>query len=179
MGRADTSNGYGTTKPSLEFHAFHEAGCEMDMTEYEFTIRPYAAPDREAVVALWRLVFTDDRPWNEPSDVIARKRSVQADLFLVGVLGEQVAGTVLAGFDGVRGWVHHLAVLPELQRKGFASLLMDRAEEGLIELGCPKLNLQVRGSNAEVIAFYESRGHSVEDVISLGKPLGPWRRDPV
>jgi ribosomal protein S18 acetylase RimI-like enzyme len=56
---------------------------------------------------------------------------------------------------------------------------MDRAEEGLLELGCPKLNLQVRGSNAEVIAFYESRGHAVEDVISLGKPLGRWRRDPV
>jgi ribosomal protein S18 acetylase RimI-like enzyme len=145
----------------------------------EFTIRPYVVADQEAVVALWRSVFSGDPPWNEPHDVIARKSSVQSDLFLVGVFEGQVAGTVLAGFDGVRGWVHHLAVLPELRRRGLASLLMDRAEERLLELGCPKLNLQVRGSNTEVIAFYESRGHSIEDVISLGKPLGRWRREPV
>jgi len=144
----------------------------------DFAIRSYVEADQDAVVALWRLTFDGDPPWNEPHDVIARKQSVQSDLFLVGVLGERVAGTVLAGFDGVRGWVHHLAVLPELRRRGLAGLLMDRAEQGLLELGCPKLNLQVRRSNAEVVAFYESRGHSVEDVISLGKPLGDWRRDP-
>ena len=149
-----------------------------DVAKNEFTIRTYLAGDREGVVALWRSAFSGDPPWNEPDDVIARKRSVQADLFFVGVLGECVAGTVLAGFDGVRGWVYHLAVLPELRRRGFAGLLMDRVEEGLLELGCPKLNLQVRRSNPDVIAFYESRGHSIDDVISLGKPLGRWRRDP-
>jgi ribosomal protein S18 acetylase RimI-like enzyme len=146
--------------------------------EQEFKIRPYRTIDRETVIAIWRSAFAGDPPWNDPKDVIARKESVQPDLFLVGLQGERVVGTVLAGFDGVRGWVHHLAVLPELRRRGFASRLMDRAEEGLLELGCPKLNLQVRRSNAEVIAFYESRGHSIDDVISLGKPLGRWRRDP-
>jgi ribosomal protein S18 acetylase RimI-like enzyme len=148
-----------------------------DGKDHEFTIRPYLAADEDEVVAIWRSTFAGDPPWNEPHDVIARKRSVQADLFLVGILAERVVGTVLAGFDGVRGWVHHLAVLSEFRRNGFASLLMDRAEAGLLELGCPKLNLQIRGSNAEVVAFYESRGHRVEDVISLGKPLGRWRRD--
>lgn len=150
----------------------------FSMAGDDFAIRSYVEADQDAVVALWRLTFDGDPPWNEPHDVIARKQSVQSDLFLVGVLGERVAGTVLAGFDGVRGWVHHLAVLPELRRRGLAGLLMDRAEQGLLELGCPKLNLQVRRSNAAVVAFYESRGHSVEDVISLGKPLGDWRRDP-
>ena len=145
-----------------------------DAKDHEFTIRPYLASDQDDVVALWRSTFAGDPPWNEPLDVIARKRSVQSDLFLVGSLRDRVVGTVLAGFDGVRGWVHHLAVLPEFRRRGFASLLMDRAEAGLLELGCPKLNLQVRRSNAEVVAFYESRGHRVEDVISLGKPLGRW-----
>lgn len=148
-----------------------------DAKDHEFTIRPYLASDQDDVVALWRSTFTGDPPWNEPLDVIARKRSVQSDLFLVGSLRDRVVGTVLAGFDGVRGWVHHLAVLPEFRRQGFAGLLMDRAEVGLLELGCPKLNLQVRQSNADVVAFYESRGHRVEDVISLGKPLGRWNHD--
>ena len=147
------------------------------VTESELHIRPYREADRSQIVALWRLVFAGDPPWNEPDDVIDRKRSVQADLFHVGVLGDRVVGTALAGFDGVRGWIHHLAVAPEFRRRGIASLLMDRVEESLLDMGCPKLNLQVRRSNAAVLAFYERRGHVVDDVISLGKPLGRWRRD--
>jgi len=77
----------------------------------------------------------------------------------------------MVGFDGVRGWVHKLAVHPEAQRRGLASRLMHRAEQGLRNLGCAKLNLQVRASNLQVIAFYESLGFSVEDRASLGKPL--------
>lgn len=146
------------------------------MSDPEIRIRPYLEADRRAIVALWRLVFAGDPAWNEPDDVIDRKKLVQADLFLVGLVGECVIGTVVAGFDGVRGWVHHLAVMPEYRRRGIASLLMDRAERSLLEMGCPKLNLQVRRSNAAVIAFYEKRGHAVDDVISLGKTLGRWRR---
>jgi len=138
-------------------------------------IRPFEDADLEAVVVLWREVFAGDPPWNDPIDVVARKKTVQAELFLVGVVGSRVVGTVLAGFDGVRGWVHHLAVAPDHRRQGLAGRLMDRAEAGLLERGCPKLNLQVRGSNRAVIAFYESRGYRVDDVISLGKPLGRWQ----
>ena len=143
----------------------------------DFSIRPYQQNDRDEVISLWRLQFSGDPPWNRPEDVISRKESIQASLFLVGSLGDRLVGTVLAGFDGVRGWVHHLAVVPDQQRRGYAGKLMDRAEEGLLELGCPKLNLQVRVSNAGVVAFYESRGYAVDNVISLGEPLGPWRRD--
>ena len=149
------------------------------MTDHELTVRPYRSDDRDEIVALWLSVFAGDPPWSDPHDVIERKQSVQADLFFVGILDDRVAGTVLAGFDGVRGWVHHLAVVPELRRRGIAGLLMDRAEESLLALGCPKLNLQVRRSNADVAAFYESREYAVDDVISFGKPLGRWRRDPI
>ena len=145
--------------------------------EGRFSIRPYRSADHDPVVLLWRSVFAGDPPWNDPEDVIARKASVQADLFLVGVVEARIAGTVLAGFDGVRGWVHHLAVAPDFRRQGLAGRLMDHAEAGLLEMGCPKMNLQVRGTNRAVVAFYESRGFLIEDVISLGKPLEPWCRD--
>jgi ribosomal protein S18 acetylase RimI-like enzyme len=82
-----------------------------------------------------------------------------------------VAGTVLAGFDGVRGWIHHLAVLPAHRRRGVATQLMRAAERGLANLGCPKINLQVRAGNAGVIAFYRALGYQVEDRASLGKRL--------
>jgi len=138
----------------------------------EFAVRNYHRKDREHVVALWRVAFAGDPARNEPNGVIDRKRLVDDGLFFVAVAGERVAGTVLAGFDGVRGWVYHLAVLTEFRRRGLAGQLMDHAEAQLRSRGCPKLNLQVRTSNAGVVAFYESRGFAVDRVISLGKVLG-------
>ena len=137
-------------------------------------IRPYQISDQAPVVALWNAVFPDDPPWSAPLDVIERKQSVQAELFLVSECEGRVVGTVLAGFDGVRGRIHHLAVLPAFRRRGLATSLMQAAERGLAELGCPKVNLQVRASNAEVVAFYQGLGYATEERVSLGKPLGRW-----
>ena len=106
-------------------------------------IRAFEAQDESSVIALWEIVFPDEPAWNRPAEVITTKLSMQRDLFLVCVSGHQLAGTVLAGFDGVRGWVHKLAVHPDFQRKGLASLLMSAAEGRLLKMGCPKLNLQV------------------------------------
>lgn len=138
----------------------------------EFVIRNYHREDREHVVALWQAAFSGDPPRNEPNGVIDRKLLVEDGLFFVAVGGEEVVGTVLAGFDGVRGWVYHLSVLPEFRRRGLAGQLMDHAEAQLRSRGCSKLNLQVRTSNAGVVAFYESRGYTLDQVISLGKVLG-------
>ena len=113
-----------------------------------FVIRAFEQPDLQAVVELWSIVFPDDPPWNNPTDVVELKLSVQRELFLVAVVSGRVVGTVLAGFDGVRGWIHKLAVQPEYLRKGIASRLMEAAEAGLASKGCPKVNLQVRASNA-------------------------------
>ena len=104
--------------------------------------------------------------------MIRRKLTVQPELFLVAHVTGEVAGTVLAGFDGVRGWVHHLAVRAPYRRQGLASSLMTAAEKGLAALGCPKVNLQVRATNSAVVAFYRSLGYEVEDRTSLGKRLG-------
>ena len=136
-----------------------------------FEIRVYQARDKAGVVALWENVFPGEAERNKPEDVIARKLTVQPDLFFVALHDDRVAGTVIAGFDGVRGWIHKLAVHPDFRRQGLAAKLMRRAEHGLKAIGCPKINLQVRASNAGVIAFYETLGFDVEDRVSLGKLL--------
>ncbi len=132
-------------------------------------VRPYSAADRPAVVALWREVFADDPPWNEPEGMIERKLTVQPELFLIAEVEGRVVGTVLGGFDGVRGWIHHLAVATTHRRRGIAAMLMRKAEAGLKALGCPKVNLQVRSTNPGAIAFYQSLGYDVEERASLGK----------
>ena len=135
-------------------------------------IRKYRASDEASVVRLWTncgLV----KSWNDPHKDIRRKLSVQPELFLVGVLDANVIATVMAGFDGHRGWVNYLAVAEECRRRGLGRMLMQRVENQLRDLGCPKLNMQVRLSNGAVLAFYERLGYTQDQVVSLGKRLIP------
>lgn len=133
-------------------------------------IRPYLASDGPAVVRLW----TDCglvRAWNDPHKDIQRKLSVQPELFLVGLLGEGLVATVMAGFDGHRGWVNYLAVAEKHRNRGLGRMLMQRVETDLERMGCPKLNVQIRSSNAGVVAFYEKLGYAQDQTLSLGKRL--------
>ncbi len=107
--------------------------------------------------------------WNDPESDIRRKLQVQRDMFLVGMLGTGLIATVMAGYDGHRGWINYLAVKPEFQKQGLGRRLMEEAEARLIAAGCPKVNLQVRSSNTAAAAFYERIGYSSDDVLSMGK----------
>ena len=135
-------------------------------------IRPYQESDEEAVVALWHTCGLT-RPWNDPHKDIARKLTIQRELFLVGEVDARVVASVMVGFEGHRGWVNYLAVAPEMQGRGYGTVLMQLAEEKLTAAGCPKINLMVRTTNASVIAFYRSLGYAVDDVVALGKRLIP------
>ena len=136
----------------------------------ELEIRGYRESDQEDVVALWHecgLVV----PWNDPSKDIIRKLHVQRHLFLVGSLQSRLVATVMAGYEGHRGWVNYLAVATEYRKRGFARCLLGEAEELLRDMGCPKINLQVRSSNVDVVKFYRRVGYSVDDVVGMGKRL--------
>jgi ribosomal protein S18 acetylase RimI-like enzyme len=134
-------------------------------------IRPYQEADEAAVIALWREAFPNEPAHNVPAEVIRRKLAVQRELFLVAEIGGALAGTVVAGYDGHRGWLHKVAVAAAHRRRGVGTALVRRAEAALRAAGCPKINLQVRASNAGVVAFYESLGYAVEAVVSLGKRI--------
>lgn len=134
------------------------------------TIRPFAVTDTDEVVALWEecgLV----RPWNDPRKDIERKLRVQPELFLVAQDGTEVVGSVMAGFDGHRGWIYYLAVAASHQRLSLGRALMQQAEKLLVEVGCPKVNLMVRSTNEAVIGFYRRLGYEQDDVVSMGKRL--------
>ena len=133
-------------------------------------IRPFNSDDEKAVVALWQRCDLV-RPWNDPHRDIQRKRRVRPELFLVGVLNGQIIASVMAGYEGHRGWLNYLAVLPELQRRGYARAIVTEAERLLREAGCPKINLQIRTSNHGVLEFYRRLGYAVDDVVSMGKRL--------
>lgn len=133
-------------------------------------IRPFRPEDQEAVVALWQRCGLI-RTWNDPRRDIARKQRVQPELFLVGTVDGAVVAAVMAGYEGHRGWINYLAVLPEHRRAGLGRAMMAAAEGRLKTLGCPKVNLQVRRDNPEVIAFYARLGYLEDAVVSMGKRL--------
>lgn len=135
-------------------------------------IRRFERTELDAVVALWRACGLV-RPQNDPVRDIERKLLVQPQLFLVGTMDAAVVASVMAGYDGHRGWVNYLAVSPAHQRRGIARQLMARVEQELLAIGCPKINLQVRDGNDEAIGFYAALGYAVDPVASLGKRLIP------
>jgi len=133
-------------------------------------IREFREDDRKAVISLWRecglLV-----PWNHPDLDIDRKLEVQRELFLVGVEEGRVVASAMGGYEGHRGWINYLAVDPAMRRRGLGRMMMERIEEGLGSAGCPKVNLQIRESNLDVIRFYEKIGYSSDHVMGFGKRL--------
>ena len=133
-------------------------------------IRAYDEGDQQAVIALWSecgLVV----PQNDPVKDIARKLLVDRELFLVGVSADTIVATVMGGYEGHRGWINYLAVKPSKRRNGYGQRLMRTVEQQIREKGSAKINLQVRSTNQDVIAFYTAIGYAVDDVVSLGKRL--------
>ena len=136
----------------------------------DFRIDVYRPGDAADMIELWRqcgLIV----PWNNPLTDIARKTEDSPELFFTGKIAGRLVASCMAGYDGHRGWIYFLAVQPSRQRSGLAARLVEHAESCLIELGCPKVELMVRESNLEVMAFYQAIGYQLDPVRVLSKRL--------
>jgi ribosomal protein S18 acetylase RimI-like enzyme len=141
-------------------------------------IRRYTPEDRDQLASLWRRTFPEDPPHNEPSQVIDAKLKMDSLIFIAED-GGAIVGAVMAGYDGHRGWLYAVAVDASARRNGIGSALVKEAIAALEQLGCIKVNLQVRSSNSSVVSFYESLGFKVEERISMGMLLKPGTQQSV
>ncbi len=133
-------------------------------------IRIFDVKDEDQVIALWKecnLVV----PWNDAKKDIERKLKVNPELFLVGISKDKIVASIMGGYEGHRGWVNYLAVSLSHRKKGLGRQLMDAVEVKLREIGCPKINLQVRDTNLEAIEFYKAIGYKMDHVVGMGKRL--------
>ncbi len=133
----------------------------------DLEIRPFQPNDGAAIVELWKdcnLVVA----WNDPHRDIQRKLAVQPELFLVGALSGELVASVMVGYDGHRGWLNYLAVTPRLWRRGIGHRMVKEAESRLRAMGCPKINIQIRAGNTQVIEFYRRVGFKPDNVVSMG-----------
>jgi ribosomal protein S18 acetylase RimI-like enzyme len=133
-------------------------------------IAPAIPDDVGPTVALWHACGLT-RPWNDPqADFTLALGSPDATILLAWV-GAVLAGSVMTGFDGHRGWVYYLAVAPEQRREGLGRALMAAAEAWLAARGCPKVQLMVREDNQAALGFYEALGLERQKVVVLGRFL--------
>ncbi|HTH59593.1 MAG TPA: GNAT family acetyltransferase [Paraburkholderia sp.] len=147
----------------------------MTQTPLSTTIRCFAEADTEAVIALWQQAFPEyrrpDKPHRDPRLSIANKLATQPELFFVATRADAIVGTIMAGYDGHRGWLYSLAVGNQVRRHGIGSRLVAHAESALAARGCPKVNLQVLPDKPDVVRFYDALGYGADPVLSLGKRL--------
>jgi ribosomal protein S18 acetylase RimI-like enzyme len=134
----------------------------------------YRSEHFEGVDELWKDAFPNDNAWNVAAVAIPEKTRFQPDLMLVVLEDNVIVSSIMAGYDGHRGWISRIAVLRPHQKKGIGEALISAAEERLAALGCIKVNLQVVESNSVVVGFYQRAGYQVEKRISMSKIL---RRD--
>ena len=137
----------------------------------DIKVESYRSEYFEGVRSLWREAFPDDPPWNAANVAIPAKLAVQPELFFVALDGVEVVGSIVVGYDGHRGWLYMLAVSNSHRRRHIGSALVQEAEARLAAMGCQKINLQVRTSNAAVVEFYKKLSYMIEERISMGKRL--------
>ncbi len=126
------------------------------------TLGPFTLADCEEACALWQgmagiaLSDADARPAitrflerNPGTSFVAREGAA---------LAGRLIGTVLAGSDGRRGYLHHLAVHPACRRRGIGRELVDAALGALRGQGIRKCHLFLVRGNADGEAFWRAGG---------------------
>ncbi len=121
---------------------------------------------RTQTIELWKSVFGYANERNDPGLAINKKLEVDDQLY-VAMDEYSVIGTIMIGYDGHRGWIYSLAVLPEYRNAGIGSHLLKHAEEVLTGKGC----IQIISTNATIQDFYRKHGYRVEERISMGKQI--------
>ncbi len=90
------------------------------------------------------------------------------ELFLIGKEEEKIVAVVIGAFDGRRGYVHHLAVDPNYQEKGYGKAIMDDLIERFRIKKVHKIHLFIEKYNKKVVDFYSNQGWEIrKDLIMM------------
>jgi ribosomal protein S18 acetylase RimI-like enzyme len=131
-------------------------------------IEEMTSQDYEQVAALWEEVemwphVGEDRLWFERA--LARNPGCA----LVWRESGRITGTAVGAWDGLRGWIYHLAVTPSHQGHGIGTRLLAAVEERLRARGVQQINLMVYEKNARAEALYRRAGYESSPVKMLRK----------
>ena len=127
----------------------------------ELIVRECQEDEAEAVLELWQLAETVTSPTDTLDQVrVAIKHNAAS--FLVAESGGRIIGTVIGTFDGWRGEMYRLAVLPEFRRVGVARTLVEAAEKWMAEQGCRRITALVEKDHPWATRFWDAAGYTPE-----------------
>lgn len=105
---------------------------------------------------------------SDSKEEVEKMLECNPDLFLIGKINNEICAVVMGGFDGRRGYVHHLAVDSVYQKRGYGKIMMDELNKEFLRLGVHKVHLFVEKRSREVVNFYNNLGWEIrEDLIMM------------
>jgi ribosomal protein S18 acetylase RimI-like enzyme len=128
-------------------------------------VRAYAAEEAQALLDLWAAAEATPSPTDTLDDLGRVERNPHARCFVAEVDGRLV-GSIIATFDGWRGYVYRLAVHPEHRRRGIARALVAAAEATFAEWGARRVTALVEREHPWAVAFWTAVGYADDARIS-------------
>ncbi|HLF76752.1 MAG TPA: GNAT family N-acetyltransferase [Dehalococcoidia bacterium] len=132
------------------------------MTASNPIIRDALLEEVPSVLEIWRAAFDEDDTHGELDDVQRVILDDQNARLLLAVADGVAVGTLIATFDGWRGNMYRLAVLPQHQRQGIARSLVAAAEQWLQAVGCRRITALVERDRAWATSFWAAAGYAHE-----------------
>ena len=129
-------------------------------------IEDFSMDSYENIIKLWKKAGISVGS-TDTKEEIERMLKRNPELLLVGKLDEELISVVIGGFDGRRGYVHHLAVDPDYQKKGFGTMIMDELIARFRKMGVHKVHLFIEKYNKEVVEFYINLGWEIRDDLIM------------
>jgi ribosomal protein S18 acetylase RimI-like enzyme len=128
------------------------------------SVRPGAPDELDAVLSVWRRAEAEPSVSDDPESLrrlLARDRRslLVAALEGDGQDGSEIVGTVIAAWDGWRGNLYRLAVLPEHRRRGVGLELVRHAELELRRQGAIRLAAVVVEDHDHATGFWQAAGY--------------------
>lgn len=129
-------------------------------------IEKYSNKSYNEVIELWKKTGISVSS-SDTKEELEKMYNRNPQLFLLGKIKEKVVGVVMGGFDGRRGYLHHLAIDPEYQKKGYGRLMVDNLIIKFRKLGVHKVHLFIEKNNKEVVKFYQNLGWKIRDDLIM------------
>jgi len=129
-------------------------------------IENYSMKLYDKVIELWRKAGISVGS-SDSKEELEKMLKRNPNLFLIGRKNQKIIAVVMGGFDGRRGYVHHLAIDPDFQKKGYGRMMMDKIHNIFLQMGVHKVHLFIEKTNIEVVNFYESMGWEKRDDLII------------
>jgi ribosomal protein S18 acetylase RimI-like enzyme len=129
-------------------------------------IENFSIESYNSVIDLWRKAGISIGS-SDSEEEVGRMLKRNPNLLLIGKLNERVIAVVMGGFDGRRGYVHHLAVDPIHQKKGYGKRIMDELINNFRRIGVHKIHLFIERENQDIVNFYKNLDWQIRDDLIM------------